>query len=602
MYKINNDKRFSFYSKRQSVALLEKLKSRTQKNYDYLVIDRDLDLDIWIERIEAESCFIAIDTETKGLTPKRGAVKTIQIAYSLDVPVLVIKLPKIKNRTGLKRLLANTKVLKVGHYLKFDVAMLEAEGIGVSPPLMCTMLGIEVLKAGATRQASLRFTASDLLNVELNKVEQNSNWAGKLSQTQLQYAANDAGILVEILVELQRRLALEGLTETAILEYSCLPPLIEMESKGIYLDRDRWRCVRQNYEERRDRLGEAIYEELDREFNIASSQQLLIALQKYGMEDLRSTNSNVLIEQVKEYPIAAKVIKYRSLNTIINTFLVGFESHIQEDSRLRGNWWQIGTRTGRTSCHEPNLSNIPKIPKIRNCFRAEEGYTLVDADYSQIELRLAAKRMNVPTLIEAFKQGQDIHSLTGSYIYDCDIDELKPNQRKLGKILNLGLIYGMGAEKFRLNAAKKFGVYLSNERAKELRGMFFDLYPEIEEYHFSCRRRWQLGQQKASSTLGRVNIWSSKSAKLNQVINYPIQADCADILKRAISGWYLESKRMMFDAQLVLAAYDQLVIEAEEKIELAVANELEKVMIEAGRDLLDPVPVVVDVKIGKHWS
>ncbi len=161
---------------------------------------------------------------------------------------------------------------------------------------------------------------------------------------------------------------------------------------------------------------------------------------------------------------------------------------------------------------------------------------LVDADYSQIELRLAAKRMQVPTLIKAFIQGDDIHALTGSYIYDCALEDLTPQQRKLGKILNLGLIYGMGAEKFRLNAAKKFGVYLTATRSKELREMFFTLYPEIERYHQACRRSWQEGQQKASSTLGRVNIWSSKSPKLNQIINYPIQADCADILKKAISS------------------------------------------------------------------
>ena len=382
-----------------------------------------------------------------------------------------------------------------------------------------------------------------------------------------------------------------------------------MQSRGIYLDRVakpcrkayRWQRVRREYEQQRDRLAEKIYQELEREFNIASSTQLLKALQTYGIK-IKSTNSNVLIEQVKNYPIVAEIIKYRSLNTIINTFLKGFDSHIYLDNRLRGNWWQIGTRTGRTSCQEPNLSNIPKIPKIRNCFAATDGYLLVDADYSQIELRLAAKRMNVPTLIEAFVKGEDIHALTASYIYDCDLEDLTPQQRKLGKILNLGLIYGMGAEKFRLNAAKKFSVYLTAARSKELREMFFALYPEIDEYHQSCRRSWQQGQQQASSTLGRVNIWSSKSPKLNQIINYPIQADCADILKQAISSWYLKCLHQKLDAHLVLTAYDQLVIEAREEQAEYAAEILEKVMIEAGRDLLDPVPVVVDLKIGKYWS
>ena len=132
--------------------------------------------------------------------------------------------------------------------------------------------------------------------------------------------------------------------------------------------------------------------------------------------------------------------------------------------------------------------------------------------------------------------------------------------------------------------------------------MFFALYPEIDEYHQSCRRSWQQGQQQASSTLGRVNIWSSKSPKLNQIINYPIQADCADILKQAISSWYLKCLHQKLDAHLVLTAYDQLVIEAREEQAEYAAKILEKVMIEAGQDLLEPVPVVVDLKIGKYWS
>lgn len=595
------NQRLSFYTKKQSKALLDRLAHEKEVNFDYVIVDRDCDLDLWVERIQVESCFITLDTETKGLTPAPGMVKTIQIAYSPDVPVLIIKLPKIEDRNSLKRLMANTKMLKVGHHIKFDVLMLEAEGIEVNGPLMCTMLGIEVLKAGATRQASLQFTAGCLLNVKLDKAEQNSDWGGKLTSTQLQYAANDAGILVEILTSLQQRLDKANLSGIAILEYSCLLPIIKMQSRGIYLDRDRWYKVRQDYEKQRDSLGEEIYQELGKEFNIVSSQQLLTVLQEYGV-NLKSTNSNVLIEWVKEYPIIAKIIKYRSLNTIINTFLKGFDEHLQEDNRLRGNWWQIGTRTGRTSCHEPNLSNIPKIPKLRKCFGATDGNILIDADYSQIELRLAAKRMNVPTLIEAFRQGQDIHALTGSYIYDCEIEELTPDQRKLGKILNLGLIYGMGAEKFRLNAAKKFNVYLSWERAKELREMFFSLYPEIAEYHSSCRRRWQQGQQQAQSSLGRVNIWSSKSPKLNQIINYPIQADCADILKRAISSWYIESVGQGLDAHLVLTAYDQLVIEARKDSGDRVAQILERVMIEAGWDILAPIPVVVDIKVGRYWS
>jgi DNA polymerase-1 len=594
------DQRFSFYSQEQSAVLIARLREQQEQNFAYLEIEREQDLEAWVAKIEHESCFIALDTETKGLIPAPSMVRTVQIAYSQDLPVLIVKLSKIKNHSSLQRLLANPKLLKIGHHLKFDILMLAAEGIEVKPPVMCTLLGFEVLKAGATKQASLQFVAQELLNVKLDKAQQHSDWTGKLTPTQLQYAANDAGILVKLLPELQSRLELANLSQIAILEYYCLLPLAQMQSRGIYLDFQRWQKVRQDYEIKRENLAEEIYQELGQRFNIASPKQLLKVLQQ--QVEIDSTNSNILIERVKDYPILAKILKYRSLNTTINTFLKGFEEYVKSDNRLRGNWWQIGTRTGRTSCHEPNLSNIPKILQIRHCFTATEGYLLIDADYSQIELRLAAKRMNVPTLIKAFQRGDDIHALTASFIYDCEVEELKPEQRKLGKILNLGLIYGMGAEKFRLNAAKKFGTYLTLERAKELRGLFFDFYPEIEDYHQRCRRNWQQGQQRSSSSLGRVNIWSQKKPKLNQMINYPIQADCADILKRAISSWHQKSSRQNLDAYLVMTAYDQLVIEVREDLAQDAAQILEQVMMEAGQDLLTPVPIVVDVKVGKYWS
>lgn len=188
--------RFSFYSKKQSQALLEQLSARRSPDFAYLIIDCDRQLDEWITKIETESYFIALDTETKGLTPAPGMVKTVQIAYCKDEPVLIIALPKIQDRSSLQRLMVSPKILKVGHNIKFDILMLKAEGIEVKGPVMCTMLGIEVLKAGATRQASLQFTAQDLLNIRLDKTEQNSDWGGKLSKTQLggepRYVRNSA--------------------------------------------------------------------------------------------------------------------------------------------------------------------------------------------------------------------------------------------------------------------------------------------------------------------------------------------------------------------------------------------------------------------------
>ncbi|MGL5079369.1 MAG: hypothetical protein ACRDBG_26510, partial [Waterburya sp.] len=139
------NRRFDFYSKEQSNTLLAQLKARRKQDFEYLVIDGEEHLEQWVAEIERNSSFIALDTETKGLTPAPGVVKTLQLAYSEELPVLIVYLDRIEDKNSLRRLLGNSKLLKVGHHLKFDILMLEAEGIKVKPPMMCTMLGIEVL-------------------------------------------------------------------------------------------------------------------------------------------------------------------------------------------------------------------------------------------------------------------------------------------------------------------------------------------------------------------------------------------------------------------------------------------------------------------------
>ena len=596
---VNTNSNQSWYCAADSMKLLELLKQQKSLNVTWTLIESDFQLQKELQ--QAKSCqwrAIAVDTETNGLDPTKHKVELLQIAYSVNEPVLLIRLAKISNLEPIKKILANPQIIKVLQNASFDRTMLEASGIELLEPVVDTMLGYQILTRGTKVKTDLQTIVSQLLNLEISKAERASDWrAETLSSQQLSYAATDALVLIPALETITYYLEQENLTQVAEDEYRISLAVSRMARRGIKIDLERWASTREDLVRQKQAAATQIYNRLGEHINIRSPKALLQKLQGLGYE-LKSTSSEALVPLARDDSLIQQILRYRSLSTRISTFFDAFPQKIGPDHRIRGNWIQLATSTGRIGCKKPNLVNIPRDKATRNCFVAKDGYQLIKADYSQIELRLMAVITQAQNLIEAFIKGLDIHSLTASSIFGLLLELVTSKERQLGKITNLGLIYGMGAKKFQYIAAKDYGVYLSSAECEALIAGFFEAYPEIKAFH--QRKAVEQHTQRTSFALdGRRRMWMKKP-ELMELINNPAQSTCASIIKKAIYLW--EQASISIDAQLILVKYDELVIEAKSEIASLAAAILQQVMVEAAQPYLNPVPAVVDLQIADSWG
>ena len=558
---------------------------------------------------------IGIDTETTGLDPYLNQVRLIQIAIAKH-PIFIIDLAALEKSelTPLKHLLASS-CLKIGHNLKFDLMMLATAGINLAPPYFDTYLGYKVLTAGLKKTSTLEMVARKLLRVKLDKSAQKSDFSQNITQEQLQYAANDAAVLLPLHSKLNRQLDIAKLTHTAKTEFDCLNAVARMELNGVRLDLDKWQLLKQDLQQQQAELEQKLQAHLNRgdrhtnnlltssKINLSSPKQVVAAFNRLGI-NVKSTNIRELIPLAQDNPAVRWLLEYRSLTTRINTFSVGLPQFIHPiTKRIQGHWWQMGARSGRFSCREPNLTNIPHDPQTRQCFTAATGNVIIKADYSQIELRLMAKASGDRRMIKAYRQGEDLHKLTASFLFDRKIDKIEGDERKLGKIVNFGLIYGMGVAKFCLTTAKKHHIYLSKLEASQFRKKFFLLYKGVAAYHQRIRREWRSGTRVSYSLDGRRRVWSKRTKPtLNELLNHPIQGTNATIIKRAIALLDSTLLSKVPQVKLILVVHDEIVLEVPRVEADRVARCLSDFAVKAAKPILAPIPVEVEVKILDSWG
>ncbi|WP_049802749.1 DNA polymerase [Gloeothece verrucosa] len=462
-----------------------------------------------------------------------------------------------------------------------------------------------------------------LLNIKLDKSLQTSNWNKKtLSAQQLQYAATDAAIVLPLHETLIFLLEKANLFSTALDEFNCLQFVAQMELNGLKLDLEQWHSLGIELQQQQTLLSETISLQLELEpkpvqlslleeyapqqttsINLRSPQQVIAALKKIGIS-VNSTDASELILRAEKHPIIRNLLDYRSITTLMSTFIEGFPKYIHAISgRVHGHWFQMGTKSGRFSCHRANLTNIPKDTRFRRCFVATEGNVLIKADYSQIELRLMAKASGDLLMQLAYQKGEDLHKLTAAQLFNKPVAQITDSERYLGKIVNFGFIYGMGVKKFLVCTAFNYGIYLSAAEASRFRKTFFKTYTGIAAYHKKKRKRWQQGTRVSRTLDGRRRIWSLTSGPtLNELLNNPIQGTNAGILKRAIAllgGNLLEVYPSIL---LVAVIHDEIVLECPRDLAQNAAKILVRCMKQAAKPVLSPIPVQVDVKICKHWS
>ncbi len=595
--------------------------------------------DAWLQKLKDAPLF-AFDTETTGLDAQQAqlvgvsfAVKAHEAAYvplTHSYPDAPVQLDRDQVLLALKPLLEDPGKLKVGQHAKYDMNILANCAIGGDPANGITVRGIAfdtMLESYVLNSTAIRHDMDSLarkyLDYETVKFEDIAGKGAKqvtFDKIHLDkagpYAAEDADVTLRLHQALFAQLqAIPSLASVLTdIEMPLVPVLARIERQGALVDPELLKLQSQELGDKMAELEREAIELAGEPFNLGSPRQLgAILYDKFGLPVLKktakgqpSTAEEVLDELAEEgYPLPRVLMQYRSLSKLKSTYTDRLPEQINpRTQRIHTSYGQAVAATGRLSSSDPNLQNIPARTaegrRIRQAFVAPKGYKLLAADYSQIELRIMAHLSRDEGLMNAFRDGLDVHTATAAEVFNVALDQVTSDQRRSAKAINFGLIYGMGAKKL----GKDIGV--ETKQAKAYIDAYFARYPGVREYMDSTRK--QAAEQGFVETLFGRRLYlpainssrpMERAGAERTAINAPMQGTAADIIKRAmvaVDNW-LESSGL--DARVILQVHDELVLEVREDLVDRVREEIRPHMSNAAQ--LD-VPLVVDVGVGANWD
>jgi DNA polymerase-1 len=425
------------------------------------------------------------------------------------------------------------------------------------------------------------------------------DWDGMfLAEDQLEYAALGVLHLHRLRDKQLEAIGAEQLQPVLDLENRLIPVVVEMENRGFGINRERLQGVMGEYS---TELGEALayFKEIfGEEVNPNSPKQLKKALMEKGLK-LSDTSEQTLKEEGQ--PAATCILNYRSTKKRMEQAETLLKA-IGEDGRIHARFVPTGAITGRFSCRKPNLQNISR-DKLRACFTPGDGNRLVVADYSQMELRIAAAIAGEERMIQAYEQGSDLHRHTAGIVLGKPVEDVSKEERQLAKAVNFGLLYGQKARGLVGSAKKTYGVEMEYERARDIRGKFFSAYTGLREWHKNAHKMVAQGVQSVRTVLGRIQRLPKGEAtaqfRFSALVNTPAQGGSADALKQAMVRL---SGQLPPGAGIVSTVHDELIVEVSLKNAEAVKKLLEDVMIESAVSLYPTVPFEVEAHICEDWS
>lgn len=569
----------------------------------------------------ASEDFLGFDTETTELDPFDGELRLVQLSNGKNTYVIDIRpfskigdLRTIAEFAPLRELLFAERPIKIAHNAKFDAKWVRHHlGTDVNG-IFDTLLASQLIAAGdQDRRHGLAEVAAFFLQTEVDKSEQVSDWsAPELTQSQIQYAAKDAAIMIALRERIVERLRQDGLIKVAKLEFDCVMPIAAMELNGFYIDQERWREQLGKVQKELSVVALELQKELSAgvaqaslfgvaEINLDSQSQVSDALRNLGVPVPDSTRKWELEQLAGKYPVVAKLLEYRAAAKAVSSFGENILEFVNpETGRLHPDFRQIGAPSGRFSCSRPNVQQIPHETEYRRCFRAPDGRKLVIADYSQIELRILAEFSNDENFINAFESGADFHSMTAAQVFGVEATAVTPEQRSFAKRLNFGVVYGIGASRFAMMTG------LSQTQAEDTLRRYFSTYRGLDAY-LRHAAQTAVGTRLARTGSGRIyrfrfdeNDRQSVAGAQRNGKNFPIQGTSADILKRALC--LLHQRLRGTSAMLVNIVHDEILIECDASEADSTAQILESSMLDAGADYLKRVPVKVDAHVSDEWS
>ena len=575
------------------------------------LLTKSEDVPALVEEIEAAEV-VALDLETTGLDPRRHEARLLSVAAGRGAWVL--DLSKCNSMPVLEALWKKTLVI---HNAAFDLAFLHELGYEHEGEVVDTMLLSQLLYAGLKektangKQAAVRHSLVDVcrreLGTGLDKSHQEDEWAGELSPEMVEYAARDAEVLVALHRKLLGKIEKAKLSRVLQIEQRAQHGILWMTRSGLPFDEARWLELAEEAKKEAARLDERLQEVApphpdEKRWNWNSPQQVKRALSILGVsadntrDETLAGLDNPFVRLLREYRKKNGVATRHGKKWLYSKD--GTERVI--DERLYPSWKQIGAATGRMACAEPNLQAIPHGSGHHSCVRAPEGRVLIMADYSQIELRVAAKVAGEEAMLEAYREGKDLHTMTARSI--TGKKEVTKEERKLAKAANFGLIFGQGAQGLKDYARTNYGVEMTLLEADAYRTRFFETYQGIARWHAATSARLDRGQYDTRTLVGRRR---REVRSYTEHLNAPVQGTAADGMKMALALLWERSGECP-DAVPILAVHDEIVVECDERDAKKVEGWLEKAMVD-GMDAVvnqtEPnVPIEVETSVAQTWG
>ena len=587
-------------------------------------------LQAWVERLQ-QADLISFDTETDALDAMRARLVGISLAVEPgraayipvghDYPGAPVQLPMQQVLDALRPALQDPAKKKLGQHGKYDLHVLRRHGVAVRGYHDDTMLESFVLNSTATRH-DMDSLALRYLGYSTIKFEDVAGKGAKqipFSQVGIdeasRYAAEDADITLRLHHALQPQLLAEPALDSVYrgIEMPLVPVLASIEANGVRVDTDELRRQSQDLSSRMLAAQQKATELAGRSFNLDSPKQLQAVL----FDELKlpavvktpkgqpSTNEEALEAIADQHELPRVILEYRGLAKLRSTYTDKLPEMVNPDTgRVHTSYHQSGAATGRLSSSDPNLQNIPIRTedgrRIRRAFVAPEGFQLLAADYSQIELRIMAHLSEDPGLVRAFEQGADVHRATAAEVFGRTLEEVTPNERRAAKAINFGLMYGMSA----FGLARNLGI--DRGQAQDYVALYFSRYPGVRD--FMERMRQQARDQGYVETLFGRRLYLNDIHARNQglragaeraAINAPMQGTAADIIKRAmvdVDQWLRDSGA---PARMILQVHDELVFETESSFVEDLRLQVVERMSQAAKLR---VPLVVDTGVGNNWD
>ena len=597
---------------------------------EYETVFDETQLDIWLEKLARADAF-AFDTETTSIDYMEaklvglsfccevGKAAYVPMAHNYEGAPVQLAMEQVLSK--IRPLLENPEKTIIGQNLKYDISVMARHGVSIKAKVIDTMLESYVLNSVASRHNmdDLALNYLGLSTVHFEDIA--GKGAKQLTFNQIEldkaghYAAEDADITFRLHQVLWPRLQAEGRLASVYqdIEIPLVPILSDVERGGVLLDEEQLKLQSRELEKRLHELEQEAYGLAGEEFNLGSPKQLQqIFFEKLGLPVIKktpkgqpSTAEPVLQELALDYPLPRVIMEYRGLSKLKSTYTDQLPKQIaQSTGRIHTSYHQAVTATGRLSSSDPNLQNIPirtqEGRRVRRAFIAPDGYKIMAADYSQIELRIMAHLSQDKGLIHAFNNGLDIHKSTAAEVFGGSVSEVSDDHRRSAKAINFGLIYGMSA--FGLSRQ----LNISRGAAQDYIDLYFDRYPGVKDY--MDRTRALAAEQGYVETIFgrrlylpeiRASNFQRRQAAERTAINAPMQGTAADIIKKAmiaVHGWLASSN---LDTRMTMQVHDELVLEVPEGNVQEVASGVEKLMSGAVELC---IPLVVEAGVGDNWD